>query len=433
MVLESASHMILSRWKSKRATSTCLPLLLLSANFALSCSNEDVSPETAEYPYPPAVESGRHHVEVLSTEQMVPGPAVSGDAEALNSNNNLDVVRHDDGRVYLAWRTAPDHFAGSETSIHIVSSADEQSWRHEASFAVGTDLREPRLLSFEAGLFIYISKLGVERTAFEPMGVFVSQLGDDGSWSELVEIEELSGSIVWRTRIEGGVPYMVSYRGGEHIYLFDGIPLEIELRTTTDGFVWTPLNASRPVVATGGGSECDFTLGDDGSLFAVIRNEAGDSSGFGSYACRAPASDITDWTCHPSPRKPDSPLMFWFDGEAYMVGRRQVTPDGAFDLGGEHASLEAHALSNQLRYSLSPKRCALWRYLPEEDRFGFILDLPSRGDTCFAGVIEDSDPQQLILYNYSSPIDGPDLKWIEGQGGNTRIYRHVLRFTPQGP
>lgn len=435
MTLQTASKLIHASTRPFFPHPRRAGLLLLSLAMSLSsgCGGDGPADAPADiYPYSPTVETGRHNVEVLSTEAMVPGPAVVGEAEALNSNNNLDLVRHSDGRVYLAWRTAPDHFAGTETSIHVVSSADEQSWRHEASFSTGTDLREPRLLSFEAGLFLYISELGVERAAFEPMGVYATHLQPDGSWSELSPVPGLAGYIVWRTRVEAGQPYMVAYRGGEHIYLFDGVPLEIELRTTQDGMNWTPVNAERGPVAVGGGSECDFTLGDDGSLFAVIRNEAGDSSGFGSYACRAPASDITDWECHPDPRKFDSPLMFWFDGEAYLVGRRQVTPDGAFDLGGEHPTLEAHALSNQLNYSLSPKRCALWRYLPSENRFGFILDLPSQGDTCFPAVIDGANADEVVLYNYSSPIDGPDPKWIEGQGGETRIYRHVLRFTPSG-
>jgi hypothetical protein len=34
----------------------------------------------------------------------------------------------------------------------------------------------------------------------------------------------------------------------------------------------------------------------------------------------------------------------------------------------------------------------------------------------------------VTLYNYSSPIDGEDVDWIEGQLGETRIYRHDVVF-----
>ena len=64
-----------------------------------------------------------------------------------------------------------------------------------------------------------------------------------------------------------------------------------------------------------------------------------------------------------------------------------------------------------------------------EDRIAFVLDLPSRGDTCFPGMLRTAEPDQIVVYDYSSSIDGPDLPWNEGQIGPTRIYRHVLRFT----
>ena len=60
-----------------------------------------------------------------------------------------------------------------------------------------------------------------------------------------------------------------------------------------------------------------------------------------------------------------------------------------------------------------------------------MLDLPSRGDTCFPAVLEGDAPNERVVYNYSSPIDGPDLPWYLGQRGPTLIYRHVLRFEPR--
>jgi diadenosine tetraphosphatase ApaH/serine/threonine PP2A family protein phosphatase len=88
-------------------------------------------------------------------------------------------------------------------------------------------------------------------------------------------------------------------------------------------------------------------------------------------------------------------------------------------------------LTNQLKYSLAPKRCAVWRYVQDEDRIAFLLDLPSRGDTCFPAWIEGSEQGEITLYNYSSDIEGEDLGWAEGQAGATHIYRHTLRFTPR--
>jgi hypothetical protein len=58
------------------------------------------------------------------------------------------------------------------------------------------------------------------------------------------------------------------------------------------------------------------------------------------------------------------------------------------------------------------------------------MDLPSRGDTCFSARIDSPDPDQVVLYNYSSDIAGPDVAWSVGQRRPTYIYRHVLRFQP---
>src|SRR5687767_15052749 len=77
-------------------------------------------------PAPPKVELGRHDVKVVSTEKVIPGPGLPPEAPAQNSNNNLDVVRFKD-RVYLAWRTGPDHYASPQVRIHVVSSTDEKT------------------------------------------------------------------------------------------------------------------------------------------------------------------------------------------------------------------------------------------------------------------------------------------------------------------
>ena len=64
------------------------------------------------------------------------------------SNTNLDAVRYSDGRVYLALRNAPP-----DTVIHVVSSADERTWRLEKRITLRTDLRERRMLSLGAQCF----------------------------------------------------------------------------------------------------------------------------------------------------------------------------------------------------------------------------------------------------------------------------------------
>ena len=379
-------------------------------------------------PPPPPSEPGRHDIAIVDTRRVIPGPGLPSEAMPQPSNNNLDVVRHSDGRIYLAWRTGPNHFASPETVMYVVSTANEIDWRFEARFSAATDLREPRFLSLNGTLFLYVARLGNDPMRFEPQGMSFSERRADGTWSALTAFHS-PGFIGWRTRIERGTPYMMAYLGGEHIYLADGIPLEVHMLTTTDGRSWHGVNSAMPIVSRGGGSESDFTIGDDGTLFSVIRNEAGDDTGWGSKVCRASASDITQWTCRYDPRKYDSPYMFWYDGEAYLIGRRNVTATGNFDLMTRTLSRTSQAVRYLLDYSSRPKRCAVWRYDQASDRIVFITDLPSRGDTCFPAVVRGDRDGDFAVYNYSSDIDGPDVGWHTGQQGNTFIYRTLLRFT----
>ncbi|MEM9194785.1 MAG: hypothetical protein AAGF12_36745 [Myxococcota bacterium] len=422
-----------------------LRVALFAALLAVGCGDDDpigtdagdssVVPDAARedgattpLPAPPPVEPGRHDVEILDTRQVVPGPGL-GDAPIQAANNNLDVVRFQD-EVYLAIRTAPDHFASALTETLVFRSADEESWVLDATFAMGTDLREPRFLVIDDTLFLYISILGTNPNSFEPGEVAVTEKPVGGTWSTLEVLPQLDGHVAWRARTEGAVHYLSAYEGGETIYLDPEGEVVVRLFTTTDGRTFAPLDPLVPDLNRGGSSETDFAIGDDGMLYGVMRNEGGEEGfGLGSKVCRAAPDSLASWTCVADARKFDSPLMFWHDGEAYLVGRRNVTETGAFDIQTE-GELRVQSVVANLEYVRERKRCSLWRYVQGEDRFAYLLDLPSRGDTCFPGYLRSSD-DEIVIYNYSSPIDGEDLSWVRGQNGETRIYRHVLRFTPR--
>jgi hypothetical protein len=205
----------------------------------------------------------------------------------------------------------------------------------------------------------------------------------------------------------------------------------VKLLTSADGRSWSPLDPKQPVLYEGGGTEADFAATDGGDFVGVIRNEAGDPSGWGSKICHAPAGDVARWSCHTDPRKLDSPFMFAHDGETYLLARRNVTETGRYDLALPFESRTLHTIHNQLSYMWSGKRCSLWRWVPGEDRMAFVVDLPSRGDTCFASAIPGARPDEWIVYDYSSDVDGPDYVWNEAQRGTTHLYRHVLRFSPR--
>lgn len=363
------------------------------------------------------------------TVMVVPSPGIDPAVELQDAANNLDVVLHD-GSVFLAFRTAPNHFASPQARIWVLRSDDGgASWHHEADFHMDTDLREPRLLSWDGRLFLYFAVLGKDVFDFEPQGMRMSERTGPGAWTP-DDWAYLEGFIPWRTRTIDGIPYLIGYVGGAAIYDGEGegdAAMEVHWLTTADGALWTPVIPGQPAVLQGGGSETDFAFLDDGTLVAVVRNEEGDADGFGSKICRAEADAPGDWTCAADPRKYDSPLVFAHGGEIWLIGRRNVTDTGWFDLGDEDLIHDEAFLQYSLDYWERPKRCALWRVDPDALAVEFVLDLPSRGDTCFPSVIPTGDDAYHV-YNYSSPLDGPDVGWLLGQGGVTNIYRTELRF-----
>lgn len=382
----------------------------------------------AEHPSPPSppARPGPEDVEIVETRRIVPSEGLPAEAAVQIAHNNLDVVRHR-GRVYLAFRSAPSHFAGTQTTMEVVSSEDEKTWRFEGRLRTGFDLREPRFLSLGDRLFLYVSRLGKDPFDFEPHGVSVAEIGGGG----VGPLETLTddGSIFWRARQIGGAGVVVSYRGGENLYSIGTSPVVVDLLKTTDGRRFEPFDSAKRSVLVGGASETDFALFADGSLFAVARNEAGDEMGWGSKICTAPAGHTTTWSCRAEPKKYDSPFVFTHRGEAYLVARRNRTGDGRYDVGA--GPRPVRALRNQVAYITEAKRCSLFHYDRAAGELGFVLDLPSRGDTCFPAVLDGANESEHVVYDYSSDIDGPDLPWAAGQRRPTYVYRHVLRFRPR--
>ena len=363
--------------------------------------------------------------------RVVPGEGLPSEVVTQDANNNLDVTWHD-GEVYLAFRTAPEHFASDQVQLYVMRSRDELSWTFDTLIDMDTDLREPRLLSHDGALLLYFAVLGTDPLDFEPQGSRFIGRGSDGTWSEPAPIFD-DTFIPWRVRPVDGEPQLIGYTGGEDVYDVDEMPrIEIQWLRSDDGVDWGPVVPGQPVVQTGGGSETDWAMLPDGGLVAVTRNEAGDELGWGSKICRAEAESLGDWACVADPKKYDSPLVFTASDRVWLIARRNVTDDGHYDLGVNDPSLREldHAdqtLHYNIAYWQEPKRCSLWEVDPDALEVRFVEDLPSKGDTCFASVLPLGE-DHFAIYNYTSDPDGPDLAWLDGQKAPTWITRQELWF-----
>jgi hypothetical protein len=353
---------------------------------------------------------------------LVPGAASASVPDIGRANNNLDVVDHD-GRRYLAWRTAPHHFAHRDARLHVVASDDGgHTWSYETSVALGRDVREPRFFAVGDALFLYFFTLGTTWYRFEPDRVHAIQRFG-GRWSSPRAISE-PGIVEWRPRRLDGVPTMCVYRGADTTYSANPEPTTVEVWTTDDGWEWRPLDPAAPASHVGG-TETDLVEAPGGGWIGVTRLEGPD--GWGSDIISSPAGRADDWVTKRVAHKLDSPYVFRSGDHVLLVARRQLAFGGAYDLGWPRPEPPARTTLYHLIYWATRKRPSLWRIDPERLDVTFLADLPGYGDTCFPSVVRE-DEARFTVYNYTSPLDGIDRPWFFGQLAPTQLIAHELRI-----
>ncbi len=353
--------------------------------------------------------------------QVVPGQVLPSQVDCMDSNNNLDLVRFD-GRLFLAFRTAPYHFASRKTRLFIISTMDENHWNFEAEVFMGSDMREPRFLVLGDKLMFYFFQAGKNPLAFTPRHIFAMERRGMGDWTEPVPVFQPC-CVLWRAKVRNGKAFITAYCG-EGMYTGGNEKIGIFFLTTTDGYNLEPVNPDRPVVATGG-SETAFEFDEHGDMYTVIRNEAGDGKTWGSKVCRAEVGELSDWHCVNTPFKYDSPLMFRHCDDIYLIARRNI--DGAYDKEARWLPNPVESLYYLARYWWTKKRTALYKLDKDNLTFEPVLDFPSRGDTAFPALVQ-IDENTYRMYNYSSPLQGPDRVWMTGELTGTQIYSTYITF-----
>ena len=375
-------------------------------SFVSGCSGKESSSEI-----PNGSKENPIEVSFSDLEVIVPSDSLPSYVKVLTSNNNLDVVVFQ-GRVFLAFRTAPSHFASDKTKLYIISSEDEKTWKYEGEFFLGRDLREPRFLAIKDKLFIYFAVLGKDPLKFEP-GFTLFSLYQNNGWSEPLSFP-IPTFIPWRIKSFGDYAVMFGYAGGESVYNpAQAEKVKVYMLKTSDGLNWEPFWKNKDVIMEGGCSETDGEFDDNGDLYLVCRNELGDELGFGSKICLAKKGNLDELMCKADKRKFDSPLLFKYKSHIFLVARRNLSDNGFYDVAEEGTHFERY-LKNQLEYWNKPKRCSVWLVKKEDLTVEFLYDLPSKGDTCFPSIFFKNEV--IRLYNYTSDINSPDdISWQEGQ------------------
>lgn len=350
-------------------------------------------------------------------KQIVPGPGLPKDIHLGGSNNNLDLVKYRD-KYYFAFRTALTHFASRGTRLIILSSDDAEKWSLEKIIQIGQDMREPRFLVYKDKLFFYYFSSGKNPWTFSPENIWVSIYEAPMQWTAPQKVWKPQ-HVVWRAKEHNGVAIMSSYAASGVKETKGDKPSELVLLKSEDGINWEPLDPNHPVQVFGAG-EADFEFDDAGNLYTVVRNESG-----ASKICKGDASNIAVWQCKDTPFKYDSPIVFKQDGEIYMIARRNIA--GVFYRDSRMLPNGFEGWLNMGRYWVTRKRTAMYKFNTEKLEIDWLFDFPSRGDTAFPALLRLND-KQWLMYNYSSPIDGPDWCWLGGQLTGTRIYSTVITF-----
>ncbi len=255
------------------------------------------------------------------------------------------------------------------------------------------------------------------------------QYAAPGAWSEPEQWGE-QGEVPWEIVSHDGILYLTSYLGNHYDLGAEG-SISVRFQASTDGVNWMPVGAEAEVYR-GGASEAAFAFDGDGTLWAVLRNEDGDQTGFGSLICSAKAESLGTWECpdNSDPNRYDSPRMFLHDGEVYMVARRDI--GGPYDKADPSLPFATQQIENLASYSGRPKTTALYWIDRSEGSVQHLIDLPGTGDNAFPSIIWEG-PHRFLIANYSSPLPQPDLTWFQGQidARGTGIYLIDLEFRPR--
>lgn len=350
-------------------------------------------------------------------KQVIPNEFLPKEVKALNANNNLDAICYQD-EYYLAFRTAPSHFASKKAKIYIIKSPDNINWHFEDSIVLHTDLRECRFFELNGKLFMCFFKAGTKWYKFEPKELYMGERIGEQNW-EWKGIGGLDGYVPWRVRVLNDTAYLSAYYGkGLYQNSHAG---DLRLFLSTNGYNWAPISEETQVNLPNA-EEGAFIFDKNGELWANIRMESS-----GSAIAHASKGNYANWNLFPSKYKYDSAILFECMDEIYMIARRNM--DGLFDRAPGFLPQNWRRLINLARFSLTKKVTALFKLNKSLMEWEAILDFPSTGDNAFPALIQLSDTE-WYLYNYSSDITGNAKNWISGQIGKTFIYSTKLTFHP---
>lgn len=299
-------------------------------------------------------------------------------------NSNTDLISWG-GRFYLVHQTSRYHMGHPNSRLILWRSRDARVWEKVTEFkAPEGEYRDPKFAAIGERLFIYALP---NRDWFaEPYTTIYTWSADGEAWSPPEEAEP-TGWLFWRPKsLDGRTWYVPAY--------WHGHGRSILLRSG-DGVRWEPVSQ---IYEGERNDETDIEFLPDGRIIATCRLE-GTGSAFGdpraSTAIAVSEPPYTSWRVAKSGvTRLDGPCLFRHGPRVFAVGRRQASfAPKAGELG---------SLYTRKRTSIFSVR---------EDGLDWLTDLPSAGDTSYAGVVARGG--DLFVSYYTSRLDR-DYPWVLG-------------------
>jgi hypothetical protein len=308
-------------------------------------------------------------------------------------NSNTDLIEWNN-QLYLIHASAPFHFASTDTYLSLKRSADNgRTWDEVTRFNVqGEDIRDPKFAIIGDQLFIYALK-NVDFAA-EPYATAYSSSTDGQTWTPFETVQP-EGWLFWRPKTIDQRTWYVPAYWHEHG--------RSALLSSTDGKNWKIVSQ---IYEGDRNDETDIEFQPDGSLLSTARLEfsedyIGDQRG--STLIATSDAPYTQWITHTKDlvTRLDGPALFSYNGNTYAVGRYQ--PELAWPF-AQQGSI------------LSRKRTSLFQVTPQG--LIYLTDLPSAGDTSYAGIVQRGD--DLYVDYYTSDVNR-DWFWLMGMVSPSEI------------
>lgn len=330
-------------------------------------------------------------------------------------NENVDTMAWR-GAIYLVHRTALSQVLGPNSALHVYRSTDGgvtftdlatipapiAPLGSDDKATAGRDLRDPCFYVVGDRLMIKaLTRLPVTSARDSNVDTIAINVAttDGVHWSAMKEMGPVGWSF-WRIKQIGGVYYTAAYEDGDK---------SVVLFSSTDGLTWTK-GATVWDVAADTPLETELQEMPSGRMLALVRMDGTNDELFGNQGrlrtkvCWSmPPYDKFDCPAEIDGQRLDGPITFTWKNRLFIVARRHLQPT-------------------------NKKRTTLFEITGTLDGGPIdvraIGDLPSAGDTSYAGVAPIDDHRFVVSWYSGDIVD--DVDWVQGMLGLSDVWTATI-------